>query len=107
MRGAEKWITTEGGFNCALGLMKHIREKHGDYLSISVVGHPEGHADNIDVVEGGLAALPEATVGVLMGLKLTTAEQAVAYGRRRWSQVHRLRAGPHHGQPPSAFRMIW
>jgi len=56
-RGQEKWEATEGGFNCALDLVKYMRKTHGDYFSISVAGYPEGHPDNIDVVEGGLAAL--------------------------------------------------
>mmetsp|Transcript_73791 Transcript_73791/g.163114 ORF Transcript_73791/g.163114 Transcript_73791/m.163114 type:complete len:815 (-) Transcript_73791:303-2747(-) len=59
-RGSEKWEATEGGFSCALDLVKYIREKHGDYFSISVAGYPEGHPDAIEVVEGGLAALSEA-----------------------------------------------
>merc|ERR1712242_464235 len=34
-----------------------MRSEHGDYFSISVAGYPEGHPDNIDVVEGGISAL--------------------------------------------------
>eukprot|EP00443_Scrippsiella_acuminata_P102294 CAMPEP_0115698054 /NCGR_PEP_ID=MMETSP0272-20121206/66137_1 /TAXON_ID=71861 /ORGANISM="Scrippsiella trochoidea, Strain CCMP3099" /LENGTH=480 /DNA_ID=CAMNT_0003138379 /DNA_START=79 /DNA_END=1517 /DNA_ORIENTATION=- len=56
-RGQEKWEATEGGFACALDLVKYMREKHGDYFSISVAGYPEGHPDNIEVVPGGLDAL--------------------------------------------------
>mmetsp|Transcript_2761 Transcript_2761/g.3926 ORF Transcript_2761/g.3926 Transcript_2761/m.3926 type:complete len:818 (-) Transcript_2761:254-2707(-) len=56
-RGQEKWTATEGGFTCALDLVKYMREKYGDYFSISVAGYPEGHPDNIEVVEGGVAAL--------------------------------------------------
>jgi len=55
-RGQEKWEATEGGFNCALDLVKHMRKTSGDYFSISIAGYPEGHPDNIEVVEGGLAA---------------------------------------------------
>mmetsp|Transcript_83908 Transcript_83908/g.179858 ORF Transcript_83908/g.179858 Transcript_83908/m.179858 type:complete len:816 (-) Transcript_83908:98-2545(-) len=58
-RGSEKWEATEGGFSCALDLVKYMREKHGDYFSISVAGYPEGHPDNIEIVEGGLQALTE------------------------------------------------
>jgi len=56
-RGQEKWEATEGGFNCALDLVKYMRKTHGDYFCISVAGYPEGHPDNIEVVEGGVAAL--------------------------------------------------
>ncbi|CAK0830137.1 unnamed protein product [Prorocentrum cordatum] len=56
-RGQEQWTATEGGFNCALDLVKYMREKHGDYFCISVAGYPEGHPDAISVVEGGLASL--------------------------------------------------
>merc|ERR1719188_1531142 len=56
-RGQEQWTATEGGFNCALDLVKYMRQKHGDYFCISVAGYPEGHPDAISVVEGGLGAL--------------------------------------------------
>jgi len=59
-RGQDKWVATEGGFSSALDLVKFMRKKHGDYFSISVACYPEGHPDNIEVVEGGLAALTEA-----------------------------------------------
>merc|ERR1719362_2339851 len=59
-RGQEKWEATEGGFTCALDLVKYIRAEHGDYFSISVAGYPEGHPDNIDVVDGGVTALTPA-----------------------------------------------
>merc|ERR1740123_907958 len=54
------WEATEGGFNCALDLVKFIRQKHDDYFSISVAGYPEGHPDNIETEEGGLASLTPA-----------------------------------------------
>jgi len=59
-RGLEKWEATDGGFNSALDLVKYIRAKHGDYFSVSVAGYPEGHPDNIEVVEGGMDALTPA-----------------------------------------------
>jgi len=59
-RGQEKWVATEGGFNSALDLVKFMRKNHGDYFCISVACYPEGHPDNIEVVEGGLAALSDA-----------------------------------------------
>lgn len=55
--GEEKWEATEGGFSCALDLVKHIRKQYGDYFNISVAGYPEGHPDVIKPVAGGMAAL--------------------------------------------------
>jgi len=59
-RGQDKWVATEGGFSSALDLVKFMRKNHGDYFSISVACYPEGHPDNIEFIEGGLAALTEA-----------------------------------------------
>jgi len=41
--GAEEWTPTEGGFECALDLVKHIRAHYGDYFGLTVAGYPEGH----------------------------------------------------------------
>jgi methylenetetrahydrofolate reductase (NADPH) len=49
--GQEKWAATEGGFECALDLIKFIKEKHGDYFGISTAGYPEGHPNAIKKVE--------------------------------------------------------
>merc|ERR1712137_609264 len=49
-RGQETWTATEGGFACALDLVKYMRKNYGGYFSISVAGYPEGHPDNIDEV---------------------------------------------------------
>jgi len=62
-RGQEKWTATEGGFACALDLVQCIRKKYGDYFSVSVACYPEGHPDNIEVVEGGRAALSASEAG--------------------------------------------
>lgn len=62
-RGQDKWTATEGGFACALDLVQCIRKKYGDYFSVSVAGYPEGHPDNIEVVEGGRAALSTSEAG--------------------------------------------
>lgn len=59
-RGQDKWVATDGGFSCALDLVKFIRQQHGDYFSISVAGYPEGHPDAIEKVDGGLAVLSES-----------------------------------------------
>jgi len=49
--GQEEWTATEGGFTCALDLVKHIRATHGDYFCVSVAGYPEGHPTVIKPVE--------------------------------------------------------
>merc|ERR1719329_835835 len=59
-RGMDKWEAVEGGFTCALDLVKMIRDKYGDYFTVSVAGYPEGHPDAIETVEGGIEALTEA-----------------------------------------------
>ena len=33
-KGQEKWVATEGGFNCALDLVTYMRQSHGNYFSI-------------------------------------------------------------------------
>lgn len=49
--GQDKWEATEGGFQCALDLVKYIREKYGDYFCLSVAGYPEGHPNSITPVD--------------------------------------------------------
>jgi len=49
--GAAEWKAAEGGFSCALDLVKHMRATHGDYFCISVAGYPEGHPNVIHKVE--------------------------------------------------------
>lgn len=51
--GEEAWEAVEGGFTCALDLVKYIRKTHGDYFGISVAAYPEGHPNNIKKVEEG------------------------------------------------------
>lgn len=46
--GEGKFTQIEGGFGCALDLVKYIREHHGDYFGICVSGYPEAHPDKID-----------------------------------------------------------
>jgi len=58
--GQDKWEAVEGGFECALDLIKHIREKHGDWFGISLAGYPEGHPDNIKPVSALGRELSEA-----------------------------------------------
>ncbi|CAI9777097.1 unnamed protein product [Fraxinus pennsylvanica] len=47
--GQDKFVKVEGGFACALDLVKHIRAQYGDYFGITVAGYPEGHPDVIQV----------------------------------------------------------
>ncbi|OIW07709.1 hypothetical protein TanjilG_19652 [Lupinus angustifolius] len=53
--GQDKFVQAEGGFACARDLVKHIREKYGDYFGITVAGYPEAHPDVI--ASDGLAPL--------------------------------------------------
>lgn len=46
-KGQEKFEAIEGGFSCALDLVKYIREQYGDYFGITVAGYPEAHPDYI------------------------------------------------------------
>lgn len=50
-KGAETWTATEGGFACALDLVKHIRANYGDEFCIGVAGYPEGHPNVIRRVD--------------------------------------------------------
>ncbi|KAI6698967.1 hypothetical protein NL676_019086 [Syzygium grande] len=45
--GQDKFVQVQGGFACALDLVKHIRAKYGEYFGITVAGYPEGHPDVI------------------------------------------------------------
>merc|ERR1740129_2730928 len=45
--GQDEWKAAEGGFSCALDLVKYIREHFGDDFGISVAGYPEGHPNAI------------------------------------------------------------
>lgn len=35
-RGSDEWVATEGGFNHAIDLIRHIRSLYGDYFCIGV-----------------------------------------------------------------------
>lgn len=59
-RGSDKWEATDGGFACALDLVKMVRAKFGNYFTVSVAGYPEGHPDAIDLVEGGFEKLSDS-----------------------------------------------
>lgn len=49
-KGEEKWEATEGGFACALDLIRYARKTHGSYFCLSCAGYPEGHPDRIKPV---------------------------------------------------------
>lgn len=46
-KGQETFQAVEGGFACALDLVKYIRQKHGSHFGITVSGYPEAHPDII------------------------------------------------------------
>eukprot|EP00892_Ulva_mutabilis_P003374 jgi/Ulvmu1/1408/UM011_0137.1 len=46
-QGQEKFQAVDGGFSCALDLIKYIRKETGDYFGIGVSGYPEAHPDAI------------------------------------------------------------
>jgi len=59
--GEEEWTATEGGFTCALDLVKYIRKEFGDVFGIAVAGYPEGHPNAItELKEGEEANLSES-----------------------------------------------
>lgn len=45
-RDQDKWTATEGGFQYARDLVKHIRATYGNHFDIGVAGYPEGCDDN-------------------------------------------------------------
>lgn len=49
--GEEEWKASEGGFTCALDLVKYMKENFGDQFGISVAGYPEGHPNAISEVD--------------------------------------------------------
>ncbi|KAA1133529.1 hypothetical protein PGTUg99_021969 [Puccinia graminis f. sp. tritici] len=42
-KGSTEWTATEGGFEHAIDLVRHIRAEYGDHFDIAVAGFPEGH----------------------------------------------------------------
>lgn len=45
--GEEEWTAAEGGFTCALDLVKFIKSEFGTDFGIAVAGYPEGHPNAI------------------------------------------------------------
>lgn len=46
-KGHDTFVTVEGGFSCALDLVKYIRKTHGDYFGLCVAGYPEAHPETL------------------------------------------------------------
>ena len=46
-KGQEKFEAVEGGFECALDLVRFIKKTHGSEFGICVAGYPEAHPDFI------------------------------------------------------------
>jgi len=62
--GQDEWKADEGGFTCALDLVKYIREHFGDTFGISVAGYPEGHPNAISELSSGeIGAMTAAELG--------------------------------------------
>eukprot|EP00518_Triparma_eleuthera_P013940 CAMPEP_0182468268 /NCGR_PEP_ID=MMETSP1319-20130603/15213_1 /TAXON_ID=172717 /ORGANISM="Bolidomonas pacifica, Strain RCC208" /LENGTH=397 /DNA_ID=CAMNT_0024668443 /DNA_START=54 /DNA_END=1247 /DNA_ORIENTATION=+ len=53
--GESEWHAAEGGFACALDLVKFIRSEYGSEFGISVAGYPEGHPNAIVSLQDGEA----------------------------------------------------
>ena len=51
--GEEEWTAAEGGFTCALDLVKYMRKNFGESFGISVAGYPEGHPNAITELDSG------------------------------------------------------
>ncbi len=51
--GEETWTAADGGFTCALDLVKYIRSNFGSDFGISVAGYPEGHPNAISELKDG------------------------------------------------------
>ena len=49
--GQKEWKAVEGGFTCALDLVKYIRHEFGDVFGIAVAGYPEGHPNAISEIQ--------------------------------------------------------
>lgn len=46
-KGSSTFEAVEGGFSCALDLVKYIRAEYGDHFGVTVAGYPEAHPDVI------------------------------------------------------------
>jgi methylenetetrahydrofolate reductase (NADPH) len=64
-KGEESFTQVEGGFACALDLVRYIRKAHGDWFGIGVAGYPEAHPDRIVDDPAEMAANYAADVAYL------------------------------------------
>lgn len=51
--GEEEWKAVDGGFTCALDLVKYIRKHFGNDFGVAVAGYPEGHPNAITELKDG------------------------------------------------------
>mmetsp|Transcript_3657 Transcript_3657/g.4809 ORF Transcript_3657/g.4809 Transcript_3657/m.4809 type:complete len:413 (-) Transcript_3657:59-1297(-) len=51
--GENEWTAVEGGFSCALDLVKYIRSNYGTSFGVAVAGYPEGHPNAITELKDG------------------------------------------------------
>eukprot|EP00568_Trieres_chinensis_P006877 CAMPEP_0183299732 /NCGR_PEP_ID=MMETSP0160_2-20130417/6379_1 /TAXON_ID=2839 ORGANISM="Odontella Sinensis, Strain Grunow 1884" /NCGR_SAMPLE_ID=MMETSP0160_2 /ASSEMBLY_ACC=CAM_ASM_000250 /LENGTH=428 /DNA_ID=CAMNT_0025462031 /DNA_START=201 /DNA_END=1487 /DNA_ORIENTATION=+ len=69
--GESTWKAAEGGFTCALDLVRYIRQQFGDDFGVSVAGYPEGHPNAITELkegeEGSMTESEKARCSVLDG----------------------------------------
>ncbi|GAA6016781.1 hypothetical protein JCM11491_001805 [Sporobolomyces phaffii] len=83
-RGMEEWKATEGGFNHAIDLVKHIRAKYGDYFDIGVAGFPEGHpgSESPEIEIKHLKQKVDAGANVIFTQMFYDANVFIDWGRR-------------------------
>jgi len=68
--GQDRWVVSEGGFSCALDLVKFIRTESKEHFGISVAGYPEGHPEVIKEVDSSkVHGLSEAEKGRLVKME--------------------------------------
>lgn len=71
--GQDEWKAADGGFTCALDLVKFIRTEFGQDFGISVAGYPEGHPNAISKVDDP-STMSDAEKG-----RSSTAEDGTVY----------------------------
>ncbi|KAK4695215.1 methylenetetrahydrofolate reductase (NADH), partial [Phenoliferia sp. Uapishka_3] len=94
-RGSEEWTRTEGGFNHAIDLVRHVRKKYGDYFDIGmadwlaiggvqVAGFPEGHPQSTSPEDEmrHLREKVDAGANVIFTQMFYDAEVFIDWGRR-------------------------
>lgn len=64
-KGEDKFTAVEGGFSCALDLIRYIRETYGDFFGIGCAGYPEAHPDVIVEDPAQMAANYQSDIAYL------------------------------------------